>query len=160
MLFIRFASLVAKVTYKWRTEGLSVKPSKALLTVLLAISLCLTISCTKSVKPDEGSPPVSPEKEKGVASRGPAVASSGDCATCVTCGTTTTCTLTGPCERVFIQHPREDLAVTQGKGQFYCPPDAVPGIPVETGFSRIVEENIAYKFVAADGDTLVFTVTS
>ncbi|MBN2208562.1 MAG: hypothetical protein JW759_04635 [Candidatus Coatesbacteria bacterium] len=118
------------------------KPTKCLPFVLLAILLCLTISCTTPVNPGEdetGASPAAPSR-RGMTSQGPI-------------GTT----LTGPCEKVFLEHPKQMLTVTEGQAMFYYPADAETGEFVQSGFQTTVGQNIAYKFVVAEGYTLTFT---
>ena len=131
------------------------KPIKCLPSVLLAILLCLTISCITPVDPDRDQ--TTADSEEGAGSGGEEKAPSKRA---MTSQGPRSYTLTGPCERVFLEHPREEVSVKEGKGTYYCPPDAAPGVPALPGFSRIVEENVPYKFVVADGDMLTFTATT
>ena len=131
------------------------KRSKALLLALLAVLLCLTISCSITVSTCKEPSPASPEE--GTASGGKAVDSGRNVMASQSPGSYR---LTGPCEKVFIEHPRQELTVTGGKGTFYSPQDAESGISVQTGFNTIVEQNVGYKFVVAEGDTLTFTATA
>ena len=105
------------------------------------------------MKPSKSQPPVDLKNE--VVLRGPVVVSS---TAGIVCKITTTYILAGRCERVFIQHPREELSVTQGSGMFFYPyPGDGTGAPAEPGspgFPRIVEENVPYMFEVAEGHTL------
>ncbi|MBN1591876.1 MAG: hypothetical protein JW941_01350 [Candidatus Coatesbacteria bacterium] len=117
------------------------KAARILPIVLLMILLCMTISCEWLLKPDKDESNKKSESH-GVTSQGPEIKSYS---------------LQGPCERVFLEHPRQELTITGGTGTFFSPPDEEVGTEVDLGFKVTVEQNVGYKFVVPEGQTLDFT---
>jgi len=124
------------------------QPAQILLIASCVILLSLTISCILVVDSSEDHTTASTEEQKEPP-RKPAVT--------IEEKETTTYTLIGPCERVFLEHPKQKLTVTKGSGTFYSPPDEASGTPVQSGFKTTVEQNVGYKFVVEQGNSLTFT---